>query len=264
MHPHHDHEHEHEHWGPPRPRMVRGARAGWFGPPWEGPGDVDDEGHQVYGPRMGPPWVGRFGPGPAVWARGGGRGRGGPGGGRRARRGDVRSAILALLSERPMHGYEIITELSQRTEGFWQPSPGSIYPTLQLLEDEGFVKAEADGEGGRRRFSLTEEGQRAATEAKAGPLPWEQFTAGAPAGARALRRTARSLIAVVGQVAMAGGPEEHEQTVRILEEARRQLYAVLAAQRPSEHQAGQPGQGGQTGQGGQPGPSWGSSEGNQA
>jgi len=139
-----------------------------------------------------------------------------------------------------MHGYEIITELSQRTEGFWQPSPGSIYPTLQLLEDEGLVKGEPDGESGRRRFSLTDEGQRAAAEAKAGPLPWEQFTAGAPAGARALRRAARSLIAVVGQVAMAGGQEEHEQTVRILEEARRRLYSVLAAQKPGEHQAGQP------------------------
>ena len=66
-----------------------------------------------------------------------------------ARRGDVRSAILALLAERPMHGYEIIAELSERTEGLWRPSPYSIYPTLQLLEDEGLVTAQADDGGGR-------------------------------------------------------------------------------------------------------------------
>ena len=231
------HPHEHEHWGR-GPGTARGG-PGWFGHQWESTGP-EDEPNEAFGPGMGPPWAGRFGPirfgpGPAAWARGGGWGRGG---GRRARRGDVRSAILALLSERPMHGYEIITELSQRTEGFWQPSPGSIYPTLQLLEDEGLVKAEADGDSGRRRFSLTEEGQRAASDAKAGPLPWEQFTAAAPAGARALRHAGRSLFAVLGQVAMAGGPEEHEQAVRILEDARRQLYAVMAAQDPGERPSG--------------------------
>ena len=69
------------------------------------------------------------------------RGRGGRGGrGRRRRnRGDVRAALLALLSERPMHGYEMIQELDERTGGIWRPSPGSVYPTLQLLEDEGLI-----------------------------------------------------------------------------------------------------------------------------
>jgi DNA-binding PadR family transcriptional regulator len=137
-----------------------------------------------------------------------------------------------------MHGYEIITELSQRTEGFWQPSPGSIYPTLQLLEDEGLVTAEPDSEGGRRRFSLTEEGRRAADQVKAGPLPWEQFTAGTPAGAWELRRAARSLFAVVAQVAMAGGTEEHEHAIRILEDTRRQLYSVMAAQKAGGKETG--------------------------
>src|SRR2546430_8049218 len=73
--------------------------------------------------------------------------------GPRARRGDVRAAILALLGERPMHGYEMIRELDARSRGMWRPSAGSIYPTLQLLEDEGLVRSE-DVEG-RRRFSLT-------------------------------------------------------------------------------------------------------------
>ena len=101
------------------------------------------------------------GPGPGGGGPWGGRG-GGRGGGRswgRARRGDIRSAILALLAERPMHGYEIIGELSERTEGLWRPSPGSIYPTLQLLEDEGLVTAQSEEGGGKRRYSLTDDGR---------------------------------------------------------------------------------------------------------
>src|SRR6478672_10560969 len=81
-----------------------------------------------------------------------GRGRGGP----RARRGDVRAAVLALLAERPMHGYEMIKEIEERTDGAWTPSAGSIYPTLQMLEDEGLIRGEESD--GKRRFTLTEEG----------------------------------------------------------------------------------------------------------
>src|SRR3954454_4590630 len=100
-----------------------------------------------------------------------GRGRGG----RRARRGDVRAAALALLDERPMHGYEMIQELEERTDGVWRPSPGAIYPALQLLEDEGLVTA--DAEAGKRLFSLTETGREEA--AKAGDRkPWDEVTAG--------------------------------------------------------------------------------------
>src|SRR5262249_36540539 len=91
-------------------------------------------------------------------SRGRGRGRGR----HRVRRGDVRSAILALLDDRPMHGYEMITELEERTGGRWRPSAGSIYPTLQLLEDEGLVSAEEVE--GRRVYSLTEAGQKAAPD----------------------------------------------------------------------------------------------------
>ena len=89
----------------------------------------------------------------------GGRRRGRRGGpGRRAKRGDVRAAALALLSERPMHGYEMIQELEERTDGVWRPSPGAVYPALQLLEDQGLVTA--DAEAGKRLFSLTEPGAR--------------------------------------------------------------------------------------------------------
>src|SRR3954467_6272028 len=71
--------------------------------------------------------------------RGGGFGAPWPGGGQRARRGDVRSAILVLLHEQPMHGYQMIQELAERTGGEWRPSPGSVYPTLQLLEETGLI-----------------------------------------------------------------------------------------------------------------------------
>ena len=101
--------------------------------------------------------------------------RGGRGYGRgrhRVRRGDVRSAILALLDDRPMHGYEMITELEERTGGRWRPSAGSIYPTLQLLEDEGLVTAEEVE--GRKVYSLTEAGQKAVPERTEGQRPWEE------------------------------------------------------------------------------------------
>ena len=94
----------------------------------------------------------------------------------RVRRGDVRSAILALLDDRSMHGYEMIQELEERTGGRWRPSAGSIYPTLQLLEDEGLVSAEeADG---KRVYSLTDAGREAAPERTEGSRPWEEADEG--------------------------------------------------------------------------------------
>ena len=87
----------------------------------------------------------------------GGYGRGRGRGGGRARRGDVRAAVLALLAERPMHGYEMIKEIEERTEGSWTPSAGSIYPTLQMLEDEGLISGQETE--GKRRFTLTDSGR---------------------------------------------------------------------------------------------------------
>src|ERR671931_2452290 len=90
----------------------------------------------------------------------------------RVRRGDVRSAVLALLDDRPMHGYEMIQELEERTGGRWTPSAGSIYPTLQLLEDEGLVSAEEVE--GRKVYSLTDAGKEAAPDRTEGGMPWER------------------------------------------------------------------------------------------
>src|SRR4051812_32474827 len=77
--------------------------------------------------------------------------------GDRARRGDVRAAILLALEEQPMHGYQLIQEIGERSGGVWQPSAGAIYPALALLEDEGFVTITADG--GRKMAALTDEGR---------------------------------------------------------------------------------------------------------
>ena len=162
------------------------------------------------------------------WQRGpwGGFGPWGPpfgGGGPRVRRGDVRAAILALLSERPMHGYEMIQELKARTNGVWRPSAGSIYPTLQLLEDEGLVTGEESG--GKRRFSLTDAG-RAEAEGLDRP-PWEEVTDEDAGHASSLRDAAFQLGAATIQVARTGSEGQIDKAREILDDARRRVYAVL-------------------------------------
>src|SRR5437016_8738462 len=112
-------------------------------------------------------WRGPFPPG-GHHGHGRGRGRGS-----RGRRGNVRAAILALLAERPMHGYEMIQELDARTSGVWHPSPGSVYPTLQLFVDQGLV--ESQEVEGRRRFSLTEAGRAEAERIHSAKSPWEHI-----------------------------------------------------------------------------------------
>jgi DNA-binding PadR family transcriptional regulator len=91
---------------------------------------------------------------------------------------------MALLTERPMHGYEMIQEIEHRTQGLWRPSAGSIYPTLALLEDEGLIRGEESQ--GKRRLAPSDEGREQA-EARTGTLPWEHVTAGADPGELRLR-----------------------------------------------------------------------------
>ena len=150
-----------------------------------------------------------------------GYGRGGP----RARRGDVRAAVLALLKERPMHGYEMIKEIEERTGGIWRPSAGSIYPTLALLEDEDLVRG--DDSEGKRRFTLTEEGRKQADE-RSGSSPWEQVTAGVDPGEVRLREAFLALMAAVRQVGMAGSKDQAERARDLLEQTRKKVYAILA------------------------------------
>ena len=167
------------------------ARRGWAGGP--GPGFP-----------MGPPV---FFPGRAKVERGG-----------------VRLAILYLLAEEPMHGYQIIRELTSRTEGMWQPSPGAIYPTLQQLEDEGLV-AVTEREG-KKVYALTEEGR--AQVGDQDEAPWEQYCPPFEKGLLPLRDLAFGVGAAVMQVAHAGTEAQLKKTKEILEEARRQIYQMLA------------------------------------
>lgn len=140
--------------------------------------------------------------------------------------GDVRAAILSLLAEKPMHGYQIIAEIGQRSGGAWKPSPGSVYPTLQLLADEGLIGSEAAD--GRKTYSLTEAG-RAETDASAGrPAPWEASAHHDLLGMGPLPKSGVALAQAAAQVKRTGTPEQVEQAVTVLDDARRKLYSILA------------------------------------
>lgn len=158
----------------------------------------------------------------------GGGGRGGFGGGRggfggRARRGDVRAAVLAVLAETDAHGYQIIQELAEKTQGRWQPSPGSVYPVLQLLEESGLATS-TENEG-KRVYSLTEQGRAVAAEAAStGRQPWD---VDAGEGHKLAEQT-HLLHAAVRQVGAAGTPEQIDRAIAIIDAARRDLYTILA------------------------------------
>lgn len=164
---------------------------------------------------------GRFG------GRGGWGGPGGPGGrGRRMRRGDIRPLLLTTLLAGPAHGYEIIRRLEERSGGMWKPSPGSVYPTLQLLADEGEVTGtEADG---KRIFALTDSGRGEAEthQASGGPEPWDSDPSAQ--GRFALREAMAQLHHAAQQVGSAGGSEEVDKAVAIVRQARQSLYKILA------------------------------------
>ena len=155
--------------------------------------------------------------------------------GGRGRRGDVRVAILALLEERPMHGYEMMQELSERTQGLWQPSPGSIYPALQLLEDQGLVRSESAE--GRRQFTLTDEGRAELQSRSERTAPWETMVRQADQGDMAITQALRQVAIAVTQVAQAGTADQKARAGELLNELRRQMYLLLAeplASRESE------------------------------
>jgi len=137
----------------------------------------------------------------------------------------VRAATLALLAERPMHGYEMIKEIEQRTEGLWRPSAGSIYPMLALLEDEELIRGEESD--GKRRFALTDAGREQAQQ-RTGALPWEQVTAGVDPGEVRLREAFFALRDAVLQVSTAGNEDQAARARELLDETRKRVYAILA------------------------------------
>lgn len=185
--------------GTTRTRRGPGPAWGGFGPGFGGPG-FGGPGHG------GPPWA---------------RGMRGP----KARRGDVRAAILSVLSDAPRNGYQVIQEIAERTGGAWKPSPGSIYPTLQQLEDEGLVVQSADG--GRKAYALTDEGRRY--------VEGHPDEMGAPWAAMSDTETDGDLRPMLGQVAAAmwqvmavGNPEQQAEAKDAVVELRKTLYKILA------------------------------------
>ena len=164
-------------------------------------------GRHAYGPPWGPP----FGRGP------------------RARRGDVRAAILVLLDEELRNGYGLMQEIESRSNGAWRPSPGSVYPALSQLEDEGLVRAHESG--GRKQFELTDEGGTYVSEhADELGTPWEEVGGGEPVGE--LRTLVFAVGAAVMQVVQAGSSDQVAAAAKVLEETRRSLYRILAGDDP--------------------------------
>jgi DNA-binding PadR family transcriptional regulator len=206
---------EEEDWAPPHRGRGRGRGPGprrnrQFGPPGFGP--------MAFGGWPGEPRFHRS---------------------RRVRRGDVRAAALSLLAEEPRNGYQIIQEIAERSGGVWQPSPGSVYPALQQLEDEGLIQAETP-EGGRRRYTLTSEGREYVdTHAEEVRAPWDEVASSVGSDAIELRNMVGQVAIAAMQVVRVGSEDQLAQARRILANARRGLYAILAAEdEPAEEGPG--------------------------
>jgi DNA-binding PadR family transcriptional regulator len=172
-----------------------------------------------HGPRGGGPFGG-FGPG--------GFGPGGPRGrGRKARRGDIRTAALLLLNEEPRNGYQIMQEVEERSDGVWRPSPGSTYPALQQLEDEGLIRAqELDG---RKLFQLTDAGREYVKErGEDKPAPWEQMSGDVSDQAHELGRLIREVASAFTQIVRTGSEAQMGEARKVLTATRKDLYRILA------------------------------------
>jgi DNA-binding PadR family transcriptional regulator len=198
IHGRHVHHAEHGHHAGPRHRRHRGFGGG----PEGGFG------------------FGGFGPG------GGPRGRG-----RKARRGDIRTAALLLLAEEPRNGYQIMQEVEQRSDGVWRPSPGSVYPALQQLEDEGLIRSQ-EGEG-RKLFALTDEGRaRVQERPQDATAPWEEMSGEVSDEAHELGKLMREVGFAFVQVMRTGSKAQIGKAREVLSGTRRDLYRILADGEP--------------------------------
>jgi DNA-binding PadR family transcriptional regulator len=188
----HQHRHRHHHRGP-------------------GPRDFGPGGFEGFG-------FGGFGPG------GGQRGRG-----RKARRGDIRTAALLLLAEEPRNGYQIMQEVQERSDGVWHPSPGSVYPALQQLEDEGLIRSSEGGGGTGKIFELTDAGREQVQQRDAdAPAPWEQMSGNVSDTAHDLANTMREVAGAFTQVIRNGSETQIGEARKVLATTRRDLYRILA------------------------------------
>ncbi len=180
------------------------------------PGMPGMPGRGMPGPRGGP---GEFGPRARAYRRRGGG---------RAKRGDVRAAALALLAEEPMNGYQIIQQISERSGGLWQPSPGSVYPALAQLEDEGLIALQ-DTESNRRAYGLTDDGRSYVAEHQDElRAPWSAMADGAASAAADMRMLVHQVHLAAFQVISAGTDDQVSQARKVLTQARRSLYRILA------------------------------------
>jgi DNA-binding PadR family transcriptional regulator len=167
-----------------------------------------------------------FGPGGRGGPRGGGPRGGGPRGGRR-RRGAIRAAILTQLAAGPSNGYGLIRSISERTDGAWTPSPGSIYPTLQQLVDEGLIEPTVPGPGAD--FRLTEAGAAlVADEAESLDQVWSGMATEEQPGVAELMGSAQALWGAVSQVRGVGTPEQMASARGEVDRARRAIYRILS------------------------------------
>jgi DNA-binding PadR family transcriptional regulator len=198
-------------------KVQAGHWAGMRGGPWDtgtGGGRGSRQRGGGFGGSAAGWWPGA--PGPASAPRG-----------PKAGRGDVRAAILAVLADGPSNGYQIMSEIEERSGGAWRPSPGAVYPALAQLADEGLIIGEESG--GRRTLSLTDAGRayiaehpemaRGAWESEAQREAWQLpglFTVAARLGGG------------IVQMAHAGTPSQIHAAERLLEQTRRRLYQILA------------------------------------
>ncbi len=183
------------------------------GGPWQARGHDDPRRHRSHGdPRAG-------------WARGGRPGFG-PHAAGRARRGDIQTAVLRLLAESPMHGYQIIQELTSRSGGAWNPGPGSVYPTLQAMEDQDLVTSTLDGT--KRVYSLTDTGRAAAAARETTTrTPWDDM-AEASGPRIELRQALHSLMAAAAQIERTGNDDQIAKAMDQVDQARKGIYLLLA------------------------------------
>lgn len=161
-------------------------------------------------------------------------GGGGPlGRGRKARRGDIRTAALLLLAEEPRNGYQIMQEVEERSDGVWRPSPGSVYPALQQLEDEGLIRSEEID--GRKLFQLTEAGREYVNErGEDKPAPWEQMSGDVSDQAHELGRLIREVASAFTQVVKTGSEAQMGEARKVLTRTRKDLYRILADGDPDD------------------------------
>src|SRR3954454_58408 len=209
-------------------RQMTGGRGGRHRHGPGGPGGPGGFRGGGPGPGGGGPWMGPlFGGMP-----------GGPGFGRRRRasRGDVRTAALLLLAEEPRNGYQIMQQLEERSDGLWRPSPGSVYPALQQLEDEGLIRSEeADG---RRLYHLTDAGLAYVAERPEDqPAPWETFTDNVSDQHGETAALMRDVAMAFAQVMRAGSEAQLAEASKVLAETRRALYRILAEGEPGTEDA---------------------------